>query len=162
MLLLLLLLLLLWNKLLLHLVAFVHFIRGGSPVRRFHRQFVGEGHLRRSDADGDGQFAFGFAAEDAARGRHVGVVASKGDTNVMFIGGGIVGGVKADPAEVGQICFDPGVRGFAGGTFSAAAVLVEVAADVATWYLELARQGYHDVRVVLADAFAHTQGLVDG
>ena len=61
------------------------------------------------DVDSDVELAFGFAAKDAVGGRDVGVVATNGGTDVAVVGDEVVGGVEADPVEVGQEDFDPGV-----------------------------------------------------
>src|SRR5579859_6313385 len=81
---------------------------------------------------------------------------------MAFVGGGVIGGIKADPAEMGQVCLNPGMGGFAGSSLMAAARLVEIATDVAAWYFEQARQGYHDMRIILADTFAHAQRFING
>ena len=61
------------------------------------------------DVDGDVEFALGFAAEDAVGRGDVGIVAPDGGADVAVVGDEVVGGVEADPIEVGQEDFDPGV-----------------------------------------------------
>jgi len=96
-------------------------------------------------------------------GWDVGVVAANGGADVAVAGDEPVGGVEADPAELGEECLDPGVGGRVGGAVVVRLAVVEVAADVAAGDAELRPdQGDHDVGEVLADAHATGERDVDG
>ena len=76
-----------------------------------------------------------------------------------------VGGVEADPAEVGHEDLDPGVGGGGAGAVVVLVVVAvgEVSGDVAGGEVELGPdEGDHDVGEVLADALAGFEGVVDG
>ncbi len=95
----------------------------------------------------------------------VGVVAADGGADVTFAGDEPVGGVEADPAELGDEDLDPGVGGGGAGAvgFGVGDAVGEVSGDVAAGDSELGpNEGDHDVGEVLADAFAGFEGVVDG
>ena len=50
-----------------------------------------------------------MAAEDAVGGRHVGVVAADGGADVAIARDQPVGGIEANPAQLGQQRLHPGV-----------------------------------------------------
>ena len=115
------------------------------------------------DADGDGEFAVGAAAEDAVGGRDVGVVAADGGADVAIAGDEVVGGIEADPAEFGRKASTQAwVAELSERSWCVVAV-VEVAADVAAGDAELgADQRDHDVGEILADAGLGGEREVDG
>ena len=115
------------------------------------------------DADGDAELALGAAAVDAVGGGNVGVVAADGGANVAVAGDEIVGGVEANPAELGQKCLDPGVGCGALGAVFVGVTVVEIAADIAAGDLQLgADERDHDVGEILADAGLGGEGVLDG
>ena len=114
-------------------------------------------------ADGDAEVRGGAAAKDAVGGRNVRVVAADGGPDVAVAGHKIVGGIEADPAELRDERFDPGVRRGGHAAVCVACVVVQIAGNVAAGNLEAcAHEREHDVREVLADASALLDGDVDG
>ena len=59
---------------------------------------------------GNVQLAFGLAAKDSVRRRHVGVIAADGGANVPVMRHQVVGRVEAHPAQMRHQHFDPCVR----------------------------------------------------
>jgi hypothetical protein len=86
-----------------------------------------ETRSRLSDRDRHLQLLVRVALVDAARRRHVGVVAADGDTDVPLGLLRIVRRVEREPAPVADVDVDPRVR----LALSTVSRLVEIAADVA-------------------------------
>ena len=114
------------------------------------------------NVDGDVEFAFGAAAEDAVGWGDIGVVAPHRGADVSMVGDEVIGGIEADPTEVGQQDIDPGVGGIGGGAVMVFAAAIEIAGDVAGGDADMAEQGDHGVGKVLANALAADDGFVDG
>ena len=113
------------------------------------------------DLHGHIQFAFGLAAKDAVRGRNVGVVAADRGADVPVMRDQIVGGIDANPSQMRQERFDPGVRRVGGRAVVVLAAAIQIARDVARGNADMAQQRDHGVGEVLADAFAAHDGFVD-
>jgi hypothetical protein len=106
-------------------------------------------HLQRVLATTDGDaFDWGDIAE----------VATPGDGEVPGAGNEVVGGVKIDPAEIGNKDSDPGVGGL--GALEVG-VATEIATDITGGEAVSAESADHDVGKVLTDAFADLQDLFE-
>src|ERR1035437_8211453 len=101
----------------------------------------------------------GFAAAAKARAAHrrrAEVIQADRDPHMGFGGADPVGRVEADPSEVLDIGFDPGVAGVLLGD---AIDAVEMPAHIARRDAELARRRDENVGEVLADAAAQREGF---
>ena len=101
----------------------------------------------------------GFAAAAEARAAHrrgAEVIEADRHPHMGFGGADAVGRVEADPAEMLDIGFGPGVAGVLRGD---AVDAVEMAADIARRNAELARRRDEDMGEVLADAAAQREGF---
>ena len=108
------------------------------------------------------ELAVGVAAEDAVRGRNVGVVAADGGADVPVVGDQVVGGVEAHPAQMRQQHIDPGVGGIRRRAVVVLAAAIEIAGNVAGGNAHMAQQGNHGVGKILADTFAADDGFING
>ena len=103
-----------------------------------------------------------FAAAAIARAAHrrgAEIIEPDRDPHMGVGGGNPVGRVEADPAEVLDIGFRPGMAGLLRGDAVGA---VEMAADIARRDAELARRRDEDVGEVLADAALEREGFGRG
>ena len=121
----------------------------------------GGGLFASLHVDSDIELALSVAAEDAVGWRNVSVVATDGGADVAAMGDEVIGGIKADPAEVGQQDIDPGVGGIGGGAVMVFAAAVEIAGDVAGGDADVAEEGDHGVGKVLTDALVAGDRFVD-
>src|SRR5471030_2420948 len=99
------------------------------------------------------------AKAGAAHRRRAEVVQADRDPHMGFGNPNPVGRVEADPAEVLDKGFDPGVAGVLRGH---AVDAVEMSADIARRDAELARRRDEDVGEVLADAAPQREGFRRG
>ena len=132
----------------------IHGTKGvASPLEPWHGA---HGHAHRQLA-----LHRARALEDAARRRHVGVVAADGHANVALAGRRVVGRIESDPAQLGQQRFDPRVRRAVRRSIRVVSLMEQIAAHVAARDAEPPDQRDHDVGEVLADAAARGQRIVD-
>src|SRR4029077_5392457 len=99
--------------------------------------------------------------EDSVGRWNVSVIASDGGTNMSMVRYEVIGGIKANPAQMRKQHIDPGVGGVGGGSVVVFAAAVKVSRDVTSGDAHQAQQGDHGVRKVLTDALATDDGLVD-
>ena len=91
--------------------------------------------LARLYANGHRKLGLGASTIDAVGRWNVGVVATDCRAVVAVASDEIIGWIKANPAELGQKCFDPCVRC---GTLRAVLMriaVVEIATDISAWNL---------------------------
>jgi hypothetical protein len=105
--------------------------------------------------------AFRIALVDAARRRHVVIVATDSDADISLAGHAVVGRIEADPAQRGQEDLDPGVGSVRVGAVALVAVGEQISGHVARRDAPAAQDGDHDVGKVLADPAPQLQSLVN-
>ena len=108
------------------------------------------------------KFTIGSAAEDAVGGGYVCIIAADCGAEVAMVGNEIVGGIEADPAEMGHESLNPCVGGVGCRAVVVLAAAIEIAGDITGWNPDMAQQGDHGVSKVLADALSADDGFVDG
>ena len=101
------------------------------------------------DLDGHRSVSIAAAIAGAAHRGGAEIVEPDGDAGMGVGGADAVGGIEADPAEIGHIGFRPGVAGL---LVDHAVGAQEMAGDEARGNAAVARAGDEDMRVVLADA----------
>ena len=107
------------------------------------------------------KLALGFAAEDAVCGWNVGVVAADGSANVAVLRDQVIGGIEANPADARQEGVNPGMGGVWSGAIVIFRAAVEITGDVARRDSDVAEEGNHGVREILADALAAHDRFID-
>ena len=110
---------------------------------------------------GDVEFAGRFAPEDAVGGGYVGIVAADGGADMAMVGNEVVGGIKADPAEMGKEDVNPCVSRVWGRAVVVFAAAIEIAGNVACRNPDVAEQRDHGVGKVLANALSADNGVID-
>src|ERR1700682_3486602 len=101
------------------------------------------GSVERASGDGDGHAFGGAAVVGAAGRRHVAIVATDGNFDVVLVGHQVVGRIEATPAMRRRKRLDPGVgraQTAARGMLLGAAALDDVAARVPRWNADGATQ----------------------
>ena len=117
--------------------------------------------VHRRNGDADARFALCFPFVDAARGRHIGVVAADRDVNVAFAAEKVVRGIKRNPSGFAEKRFNPSVRRAGRRTVLVFCLAIKIAANGAARDFQLADQRDHDVGEILADAATGAERVVD-
>ncbi len=139
----------------------------GSGVAAGARTSAGGGRgwvvfFEIGDFDVDFHYFIGCAVDRAAGGGGVGEMSAAGESDVPDIRQNSVCGIETFPTDVGNVEFDPSVRGVGHRSILAVVSGVNVAAHVARGKAEEACEADEEVGEILTDALAIDEDFEGG